>query len=201
MPRGCLLETTIIVAAIREDVHNLASITWDRLIEGTTKDYQLRALQDAIQDGFPERWRTSPLTAPFWQYRHSLHVTDRVVIYNDRVVIPSSLRPSVLDILHSAHQGTSTMGLRARSIIFWPGITTDIERRRQSCSDCAKNAPSQPPLPTPPSTPPATPFEQAYDDFFDCVGQHYLVLVTDYLVGRTYSKPLRDPHRPARMAS
>ena len=68
------------------------------------------------------------------------------------------------------------MGLRARSIVFWPGITMDIKRRRQSCSDCVKNAPSQPSLQTPPSTPPAIPFEETYADFFDCVDQHYLVV-------------------------
>ena len=58
----------------------------------------------------------------------------------------------------------------------------DIDRRRQSCSDCIKNAPSQPPLPTQPAVPPTTPFEQTYADFFECIGQHYLV-VGDRLSG------------------
>ena len=52
-PRGFLLESTV-VAAIRNDARNLVFITWDRLFEGTTKDDQLRALQDASYDGFPE---------------------------------------------------------------------------------------------------------------------------------------------------
>ena len=68
------------------------------------------------------------------------------------------------------------MGLRARSVVFWPGITMDVERRRQSCSDCVKNAPFQPSLQTRPLTPPSTPFEQTYANFFDNVGQHYLVV-------------------------
>ena len=45
-----------------------------------------------------------------------------------------------------------------------------------------KNASSQPPFRTVPSTPPATPFEQIYANFFDCVGQHYLI-VGDRLPG------------------
>jgi len=180
-PRGCTLESSV-SAAIREDAKHLTSITWNRLVEETSKDEILLALQDAIHNEFPEACRTSPSTAPYWQYRHGLHVTDGVIIYDDRVVVPSSLRPCILDILHSAHQGTSTMGLRARSIIFWPGMTKDIERRRQSCSDCTKNAPSQSSLPTPPAIPPSTPFEQTYADYFDCAGQHYLV-VGDRLSG------------------
>ena len=74
------------------------------------------------------------------------------------------------------------MGLRAQLVVFWPGMTYDIERCWQSCLDCMKNASSQPPFRTVPSTPPATPFEQTYADFFDCVGQHYLI-VGDRLSG------------------
>ena len=74
------------------------------------------------------------------------------------------------------------MGLRARSIVFWPGMTHDIERRRQSCLECVKNAPTQPSLPPVQATPPSTPLEQIYADFFDCIAQHYLV-VGDRLSG------------------
>ena len=48
-PRGCLLQSTV-AAAIQNDARNLASITWDRLLEETMKDDQLRALLDAIHD-------------------------------------------------------------------------------------------------------------------------------------------------------
>ena len=41
-----------------------------------------------------------------------------VIVYNDRVVAPSSLRTTVLDVLHSAHQGASTMALRVRATGF-----------------------------------------------------------------------------------
>ena len=107
-------------------------------------------------------------------------MTRDVVIYNDRVVVLQSLRSTIMDVPHSAHQGISTMGLRARLIVFWPGMTYDIERRRKSCLDCVKNALSHSPLPSAASTPPATPFEQTNFDFFDCTGQHYLV-VGDHL--------------------
>ena len=45
--QGCLLESTI-AATIPNDAHTLASVTWDQLIEETSKDDQLRALQEAI---------------------------------------------------------------------------------------------------------------------------------------------------------
>ena len=65
----------------------------------------------------------------------------------DRVVIPPSLRKEVLQVLHSAHQGVSGMGLNAQATVFWPGITEDIKAERGQCRPCIRNAPSQAKLP------------------------------------------------------
>ena len=103
-------------------------------------------------------------------------------MYQDRVVVPSSLRRTILNNLHAAHQGVSSMQLRAQSIIFWPGMTLDIQEVRSKCRECNRNAPSQAPLPSEPASPPSTPFEQIFADFFDFGGHHYLI-VGDRLSG------------------
>lgn len=94
-------------AAIRSDTHKLTAITWETL--ATDPDFV--TLREAINQCF-------------------LHVTEDVIIYNDRIVVPPSLRNAVLDVLHSAHQGASKMALRARLIVFWPGMTEDIQHHR-----------------------------------------------------------------------
>ena len=177
-------------SAIQDDTHKLTSITWETLSAATHTDPTFITLREAINQKFPDMYRTNLITAPFWRYPDSLHLVEDVIIYNGRVVVPPSLRPIVLDVLHSAHQGASTMALRARATVFWPGMTEDIEHRRQSCSDCIRHAPSQPRLPSEVAVPPATPFEQTYADFFDCVGQHYLV-IGDRLSG--WSDVFRSP--------
>jgi hypothetical protein len=68
------------------------------------------------------------------------------------------------------------MELRARAIVFWPGITADIHAVRAACTDCTRNAPSQPSLPATHTSPPSTPFESIYADYFDFAGNHYLVI-------------------------
>ena len=60
-------------------------------------------------------------------------------MYHDRVVVPPSLRDKVLRILHSAHQGVSSMEPRARYIVFWPGMTNDILAVREHCSVCNRS--------------------------------------------------------------
>ena len=103
----------------------LTSITWERLAAETRKDANFKTLQEAIHNGFLKAYWTNSSTVPYWP--DNLHVAEDVVIYNDRVVISSSLRSTVLDALHSAHQGVSTMGHRARLTLFWPGMTYNIE--------------------------------------------------------------------------
>ena len=97
-------------------------------------------------------------------------------MFCDRVVLPSSLRSKALSILHSAHKGTSAMEVRAKSLLFWPGINKDIKMRRDECDVCCKNTPSQPALPAQ-SNPDihTTPFESIFADFFDASGCQNLI--------------------------
>ena len=181
----------IIAAAISRDAESLTSFTWEQISAATKNDTGMMALLQAIHQGFPDASRSIPPVSLYWQYRYALHESEGVIIYEDRVVIPPSLRPGILQTLHSAHQGISAMGARARSIIFWPGMTEDINKIRRNCISCNRNAPSQAPLPTTPTIPPSTPFEKVFADFFDCVGQHYLV-IGDRLSG--WCDIFRSPH-------
>ena len=97
-------------------------------------------------------------------------------------MVPPSLRNHILQHLHAAHQGTSTMEQRARAIVYWPGMSKDIRDTRAGCADCNRNAPSQAVTPPHPSPLLSTPFEAVFADFFDYGGHHYLV-VGDRLSG------------------
>ena len=113
----------------------------------------------------------------FWDYRHGLNLSDSVVMYNDRIIVPVALRRQVLQNLHSAHQGTSSMTSRALSTVFWPGITAAIENARDRCQTCNRNAPSQARLPPKEPELPKAPFEKICADFFKLAGHYYLVMV------------------------
>ena len=169
----------IITAAISRDVEDITAISWDLIAKETGKDEILSKLMRAIYHGFTGN---DPAIAEYQRYHDSLYVNDGVVLYQDRVVVPSSLRKTILDNLHAAHQGVSSMQLRAQSIIFWPGMTLDIQEVRSKCRECNRNAPSQAPLPCEPASPPSTPFEQIFADFFEFGGHHYLI-VGDRLSG------------------
>ena len=154
-------------ASLRHETHDIIAISWERIATETASDPTMRLLLDTIQEGFPDdRRATNDDIAAFWTYRDSLNVTDGVILYRDRVVVPPSLRDKVLRILHSGHQGVSSMESRARSIVFWPGMTNDIRAVREHCSACNRSAPSQAAPPGNPSPVPSTSFESIFADFF-----------------------------------
>ena len=109
-------------------------------------------------------------------YRNKLYIVDDVIMHDNRVLIPPSLRAAIMETLHAAHQGETGMSLLAQSTVFWPGITKDIEKTRKTCKPCIQNAPSHPKSTPFPPIVPTTPFEAVVADYFDIYGHHYLVV-------------------------
>ena len=157
------------------NLNKVFAITWERVQSATFSEYE--PLMCQIQKGFPEnKSDLDDQFHDFWTVRHGLHVYDDVIMYHDRIIIPPSLRPEILNSLHAAHQGHSAMMSHAQATVFWPGISQDINRQRQLCRNCTRNAPSQPrPEPTPPIFP-TTPFEAVVGDYFKLNGTNYLVI-------------------------
>ena len=159
----------------------LQAITWDMVKVATQSSVPMMYLIKALEDGFPHKKEDLPLDIQqYHQYRNDLHYVDGVVLYNHRIVIPPSLRGQIQDSLHAAHQSTGMMLSRAKSSVFWPGITKDIQQQREDCNACNRNAPSQPSSPPYPTPSPEYPFQLICADFFQHEGQHYLITVDRY---------------------
>ena len=142
-------------------------------------------LADYIKTGFPSSRMDLPETIRcFWEARENLRYSDGVILYKDRIVIPPSLRRQIVENLHSAHQGVSSMYSRAQTIVYWPTLTADLEEARDACRSCHRNAPSHAKLPPTAPEIPTTPFQMIFADYFQLVRNHYLV-IGDRLSGWT----------------
>ena len=156
-------------------------LNWESIRIATVSDEELMMLTSLIEHGIPERASdVNPNIRIYHQYREALSTVDGVVLYKDRIIVPKALRMKVLDSLHSAHQGTSSMIARAEVSVFWPGITKDIENTRKTCNHCNRMAPSQPSAPPYPTTSPVYPFQCICADYFHYKGHSYLVIVDRY---------------------
>ena len=191
------IEEAIIAGAISREVEEQTSLSWEKIARETQKDPTLAKIIRAIESDITLRdnqeWKE------YERYVESLYISNDVIMYKDRVVVPTSLRKRITNNLHAAHQGVSSMERRAQTMVFWPGMTKDIQDTRARCNDCNATAPSQTQLPSQPASPPKTPFEQVFADFFDFGGHHYLV-VGDRLSGwpEVFSTPKGSSNAGAR---
>jgi len=109
---------------------NIRAITWDIVKLETAKDQTLQDLIQVIKSGFPERKNMlQPHIHQFWDQRQNFYIIDDVIMMLDCVLVPECLRRKVIESLHAAHQGETTMGNRAKESVYWPGITRAIELR------------------------------------------------------------------------
>ena len=152
-------------------------LTWENVKTASAEDDQIQKLVSLISNeetDNKDKWLAH--AADFYPARTHLTCQDNVVFYKDRIVIPTSLRRTVLNILHSGHSGVSSMMLRAADSVWWPGLQTSLENTRQLCESCDKSAPSQPAAPPTPLPSPSYPFELICADYFAFMGNKYLVI-------------------------
>uniref|UniRef100_A0A669BGT0 Gypsy retrotransposon integrase-like protein 1 n=1 Tax=Oreochromis niloticus TaxID=8128 RepID=A0A669BGT0_ORENI len=151
----------------------------EEIRRATQRDPELQKAIIFIRQGWPRRMaKNSPLQG-FYAARSHLSESDGLVLYHDRIVIPTALRPSVLDQLHEGHQGLTKCRERARSTVWWPNIGLQITHKVRSCIFCREHKPTQrrEPLVTTPL--PNGPWQKIAADLCELEGKNFLVVV-DY---------------------
>ena len=114
----------------------------------------------------------------YFQVRNELTKAENLLMRENRVVIPLSLRANILERLHTGHQGMTKCRQRARESVWWPGIRKAIEDKVSNCTVCCKHQ-QQHPEPLMPSPLPSRPWEKIGTDLFEWKKIDYL-LVVDY---------------------
>ncbi|VDP48746.1 unnamed protein product [Schistosoma margrebowiei] len=105
------------------------------LVSKVNSDTLLKDLTaSAIRKGWPAKLkRRFPI---YFSKRDELSTTDGILCLNDRVVIPPTLRKSVLKDLHSGHSGVEKMKSLVRLTCWWLEIKADICRTANNCEKC-----------------------------------------------------------------
>ena len=154
------------------------AVTWEAVVKESATDKEIRQLVNMVRSGIPDNKELWPINlSHFYRSRNDLCEKDGVITYKKRVVIPSNLQREVLDVLHAAHQGCSSMEARASQSVWWPGLKDKIAKRRGVCQSCIKAAPSQPALPPVPPLSPDYPMQMICSDIAHFGGHTYMVIV------------------------
>ena len=172
---------------IESYVHSVMSIQpisndrLKKLKQETTADTQLVELAKTIKSGWPASRRNLPaILTPFWNVRHDLTVIDQIILKGDRLVIPKNSRKDILNCIHASHLGIEKTKQRARSVIFWPRMTKDIEEYIKHCYACTRLQNSNQKEPLRPHDIPDLPWEKIGCDLFYKNGEYFLITVDYY---------------------
>ena len=128
--------------------------------------------------GWPSKHQISHQLKPYWIIREALTVTNRLLLYNQRIVVPASLQQETLSKLHTGHQGIRRCRLRAQSSVWWPNLSSQLQTLIQDCPTCLQHkTPHKEPMLS--SELPDHPWQKVGSDIFHLKGVDYL-LVVDY---------------------
>ncbi|XP_046397971.1 uncharacterized protein K02A2.6-like [Ischnura elegans] len=161
-----------------EEAPPSSALTASSIAEVTQRDPVLSIVLDCILRG--RQFSSDPAVQTFLRgHGGSLSVTSGCLLRGDRVVIPAALRPSVLQLLHKAHQGIVRTKRVARSYAWWPNIDKDIEIMIKSCESCALAQNSPPKAKVMSWDIPKKPWSRVHVDFAGPFHGHTLFILID----------------------
>nr|KAG5696826.1 hypothetical protein BaRGS_030950 [Batillaria attramentaria] len=90
------------------------------------KDPVISSVMRYVREGWPlKHAEINEDVRKFQKLSDSLSICHGCLIYGTRVVIPQSLQPKILDLLHIGHFGMERMKQLARTAVYWPGVLKD----------------------------------------------------------------------------
>ena len=187
----------------QDDDTFLGPISADEFAEQQRADPELRSLVDYLEGKtviVPKVFRRG-LASFFLQNDILLKKTFSPLRANYLLVVPSALRPEVLQALHddptAGHLGFSRTLARIQEKYYWPRLSADVAHYVRTCRDCQrrKTPPTRPAGLLQPIEPPRRPFQQIGMDLLgpfptSTSGNKWIVVATDYLTRYAETKAL-----------
>ena len=88
----------------------------------------MQKLKKIIIEGWPnQKIKIDEDIRQYFTFNDELIVCENLIFKAMQVVIPRSIRITIMKKLHVTHQGKRNTIKRAREIVFWPGINRDLQ--------------------------------------------------------------------------
>ncbi|XP_059056153.1 uncharacterized protein K02A2.6-like [Achroia grisella] len=158
--------------------------------DATEKDDECKSIIRYIMRGWPSnKFDVDELVRSQWSYNESFEYIDGIIFKDNLVYIPRSLRAEMIQRVHDGHMGIDRCKRHARDVMFWPGMSRDVERAVRRCAACVERAHRPPREPLVPHNIPDLPWAKVGSDLFQC-GKKYFLLLVDYFSNFIEVSPL-----------
>ena len=158
----------------------------------TASDANLQSVIKFIHAGWPEHISKVPVSIrEYVQVKAELSEHNGLVLRGCRIVVPQPMRKEILQKIHEGHQGLAKCRERARSSVWWPGLSTEISSLVTSCQVCHELKRTQQKEPLIATPLPDRPWKRIAMDLCEYNHQNYLI-ISDY-----YSRFIEILHMPS----
>jgi transposase InsO family protein len=152
-------------------------VSKEDILRETLSDRTLSALTSMVRSS---QYVDDVLVRPYKHVFHDLSISSEgFVLRNDRLVVPASLQPKMIDLAHEGHLGIVKTKQLLRSRLWFPGIDAMVERRTKSCLACQATTPGGHFTPLCMSELPKAPWSHLAVDFYGPIDNVYVLVVID----------------------
>ncbi|KII66540.1 Transposon Tf2-6 polyprotein [Thelohanellus kitauei] len=157
------------------------SITYETIEEATRKDNILCRVSEMHSNDWNAYSKGGDLDH-YYARRDQISKRGDCLLFMDRLLIPKSLRHSILRKLHDSHLGLDKTKALSRLYVWWPKIDEDIKSTIDACNSCSlmkRKAPSAAPIKS--WKPADFPMHRIFVDFLGPLsGKLILVAIDDF---------------------
>lgn len=133
--------------------------THEQLKRETEKDLELQNVKHAILTG---DWIS--IDKGFMNVKEEFSTYDGVILRQNRIVVPKSLRSQTIMLAHEGHQGIVKTKQLLRTKVWWPQLDKDVESFVKTCHACQLVQGSNRPEPFTSTALPAEPWQHVCVD-------------------------------------
>lgn len=111
----------------------------DAFKKATAEDAEMQMLTKAVLTGWAKERSMMPRSIQqYWTFREEIIYEDGLLFKANKLIVPNQLRQEINKI-HESHLGIVKCKARGRDILYWPGMSTQIEDAVSRCATCNEN--------------------------------------------------------------
>ena len=86
-----------------------------------------------------EKRKVPEASRPYFAFRNEIvYCNGGLLFRGNQLVVPKAMQAEKLSHIHESHQGIVKSKQCARSVLFWPGMNSQIEDIVSQCTTCAQ---------------------------------------------------------------
>lgn len=141
---------------------------------------KLQLVLTLLKEGWPNEKKKVPNEIRVYHtVADELFEKDGLLFKNDKLIVPKALRKEMINRLHYGHLGIEKTKNKARELLYWPGMSKEIEDAVQNCSTCLEFRKSNIKEPLIQHEIPNAPWIKLGTDLINFKGKDYLLII-DY---------------------